>query len=248
MSCHEDYHEGVFTDLKGGSDCKGCHTEENWLPSTFGPDRHNREADFALTGAHVALPCFSCHRQDGNPTAALNFEMKHGRCEDCHDQDNIHGSPIARDAALDLKCEDCHETESWTALKAFNHSRTSFKLTGRHVETSCVSCHRDAGSEKLHMAFAEAAECSGCHEKDDPHHNQFAQSAMGSNCDACHDTQTFRIASFDHSKTKFPLKGAHEGVSCASCHPNERAPDGQTFTRFRPISSKCEDCHDSSNR
>jgi hypothetical protein len=61
------------------------------------------------------------------------------------------------------------------------------------------------------------------------------------NCDACHDTATFRIAlnasratQFDHDATGYPLDGSHRVLVCNDCHR-----DGV----FRGTPSRCMNCH-----
>jgi hypothetical protein len=54
---------------------------------------------------------------------------------------------------------------------------------------------------------------------------------------------------FDHSKTKFPLTGAHNNTSCFDCHGElKNPPVGNTFQTIRnTLSAKstvCADCHD----
>jgi hypothetical protein len=73
----------------------------------------------------------------------------------------------------------------------------------------------------------------------DPHQRQFGERG----CEQCHDTRSFRIAAFDHSRTRYPLDGAHIRVSCAACHRTESAADGKRFTRYLPLRSECSACH-----
>jgi hypothetical protein len=55
--------------------------------------------------------------------------------------------------------------------------------------------------------------------------------------------ETFRIAAFDHSRTRFPLDGRHRDVECADCHVMVTAADGREFRRYRPVGTQCRDCH-----
>jgi hypothetical protein len=45
---------------------------------------------------------------------------------------------------------------------------------------------------------------------------------------------------FDHSKTKFPLIGAHNAVACSSCHT---VPAGASKAVFKGTPKECEECH-----
>ncbi len=243
QSCHIDYHKGVFAGSKFGTNCKNCHTQTNWNPSTFDIASH-ANISFELTGAHAAVPCYSCHRHNENPTGALHFRFAGTKCIDCHADDNPHG--IVKVGTKTLKCTDCHTTNSWDDQKSmvFNHTTTGFKLTGRHAAITCTSCHKPATDQKKQILFAGLSkDCKSCHTKDSPHHGQFASSKMGAECSNCHDTQSFVLASFDHNRTSFPLTGAHAKVSCSDCHKQVTAPDGSKFVRYTPLSTKCESCH-----
>jgi hypothetical protein len=55
-------------------------------------------------------------------------------------------------------------------------------------------------------------------------------------CSLCHSTANWLGATFDHSKTQFPLTGAHTGLSCNSCHASGV---------FVGLSTACVSCHQS---
>jgi hypothetical protein len=60
-------------------------------------------------------------------------------------------------------------------------------------------------------------------------------------CEACHHTRSWTdVNGFDHSRTPFPLKGAHRAVACGACH---KAPAGQTQIQFKGATQACEGCH-----
>jgi hypothetical protein len=76
-------------------------------------------------------------------------------------------------------------------------------------------------------------ECSACHA--DPHKGSF-----GETCSRCHDTASFRkvdTASFDHDRTRYPLRGAHARMACARCH------DEKTAWGKKPPFATCGGCH-----
>lgn len=158
MSCHDDAHDGVFTHRSDGGDCGACHRESAWAPTTFDIARHNRETRFPLRGAHVVVPCSSCHEKSAS------------------------GLP-----KLDLR----------------------------------------------------SVTCRSCHERSNPHGDQFA----GRACSDCHTVSSFRIVAFDHSKTRFPLRGAHRKAPCSACHHTERTAGGRLMVRYRPLGTECRDCH-----
>ncbi|HKK46585.1 MAG TPA: hypothetical protein VJ964_13755 [Balneolaceae bacterium] len=247
VSCHEDYHNGAFGNVKGGIDCANCHTVDGWLPTSFDIKRHNQESRFALTGAHLAIPCNQCHQSPNQKNYTFHFNSLD--CQTCHDTDNPHGDEF-KDASGKTVCANCHDTNSWTAKITFDHRKTKFPLTGAHQLIACSSCHQT--DKNVHIDFTLQSgglplDCEGCHAKDDPHHGQFAQSAIGSNCDDCHNTDSFTMKNFDHSRTRFPLEGAHADVACVSCHKTETGSDGKQFIRFRPMKITCESCHANKN-
>ena len=47
-------------------------------------------------------------------------------------------------------------------------------------------------------------------------------SSFPTQCQTCHTTNAWRPATVDHSKTRFPLTGAHTRVDCARCHVGGR--------------------------
>ena len=241
QSCHRDEHDGAFADRPDGANCANCHTQTSWQPTTFGPERHDDETSFALTGAHQATRCTSCHTSSDD---RIKFEFASTECATCHDntQDNPHAGQFAS-ASGRTTCETCHTTERWDAAPRFDHDTTEFALTGAHATASCASCHtetnRPSGAEVVQYHGLDTS-CRSCHADDTPHRGQFA----GTSCQSCHDTETFAAApAFDHSTTDFALTGGHAGVACQSCHTEERAPDGTLFVRYRPLSTTCSSCH-----
>ncbi|HUK62095.1 MAG TPA: hypothetical protein VLV15_02140, partial [Dongiaceae bacterium] len=76
-------------------------------------------------------------------------------------------------------------------------------------------------------------ECSSCHS--DPHAGKF-----GPACARCHVTSSFKTvnkSSFDHDRTRYPLRGRHVTVACESCH------DEKTAFGPRPAFATCGACH-----
>jgi hypothetical protein len=53
-------------------------------------------------------------------------------------------------------------------------------------------------------------------------------------CALCHAATAWRPAAFDHSRTRFPLTGAHTTVSCSTCHAS-----GQ----YAGLPAACVSCH-----
>jgi hypothetical protein len=61
-------------------------------------------------------------------------------------------------------------------------------------------------------------------------------------CINCHNSNRWNEIAFDHSKTGYPLEGAHLRQTCTSCHfnPGEQEVPVQ---RFSQLTSGCTECH-----
>ena len=234
LSCHQDPHDGAFRDAPGGADCASCHGQDAFRPAAFGRARH-AETAFALTGAHVAVPCSACHtaRPDAPPVFGLA-----DACESCHAEENPHDASFETAPGV-TACGSCHSPAQWD-LASFDHAQTGFALGGAHAGQDCASCHTpetDADGAIRRTFRGLSAECASCH--DTPHQGQFG----GTSCDTCHDDRAFTVETFDHDRTAFSLTGAHQAVACASCHTRETSSDGTLFVRFKPLPTTCIGCH-----
>ena len=192
--------------------CQLCHTTIAWSPATFD---HTRYTNFPLTGAHVSVPCATCHTDNYAGTLPTN-------CYGCHAKDysntaTMPGVPNHVAGNFPQDCSLCHSTSSWLGA-TFDHSKTTFALTGAHVSVPCATCHTD------NYAGTLPTNCYGCHTKD---YNSTATIAGVPNhvtlrypqdCTMCHTTTTWLNAMFNHNNTPFPLTGFHVNVPCASCH------------------------------
>ena len=223
FGCHQNDFNNVAdpNHLAGGFDhnCLSCHTNVAWQPATFD---HNKTI-FPLTGAHIQVACTNCHvnnRFAGTPTD----------CYSCHVQ-NFNGvqNPNHLLGLFPHDCTPCHSVVTWNP-STFNHSNTVFPLTGAHQTTDCIFCHKNGQFQGL------SSDCFSCHQTDftnvtDPNH---VAGGFDHNCISCHTTVAWQPATFDHSKTIFPLTGAHLQVTCASCHVNNR---------FAGTPTDCYSCH-----
>ena len=139
-------------------------------------------------------------------------------------------------------CESCHNTSAWKPAPGFSHERARFPLTGKHQTVPCEKCHRPSASGATPVVFGgmEFGSCSSCHS--DPHRGRFPQ-----RCDQCHTTTGWKEGAarqFDHSTTRFPLRGKHAQVLCEGCHKRPPASRGQSPVRVRIENfSRCSDCH-----
>jgi len=200
--------------------CQVCHNMDSWFGVNFD---HAKFTGFALTGMHATLECSACH--------GTNFQSAGDTCVSCHLKDyNGTNNPNHAQASLPQQCALCHNTSSWTQATFDHNTFTTFQLTGAHVTVACQLCHingRFKGTPR---------NCGSCHLKDyqkttDPNH---AAAGFPTDCSICHTTVSWSGAQFDHSKTPFPLTGAHVTVACELCHINNN---------FTNLSTACVSCH-----
>jgi hypothetical protein len=240
VGCHADLHAGEFAARDGG-ECGACHTTAGFTPTTFGAAAHATTA-FPVDGQHLAAPCSSCHPVAARPR--LELRQPKQACADCHD--DPHGGQFAAEMA-EAGCARCHSTAGWSAPR-IDHS--GWPLTGAHAAAACARCHGEVSTspEAGSAAFRGIPrDCEGCHE--DLHGGQFRLSEPRRACTSCHDTETFRIAAFDHAaQTDYPLAGKHAAVRCAGCHPQEELRNGAGAVRYRLGYRRCRDCHASPHR
>jgi hypothetical protein len=272
LQCHEllrtrieaghGYHASVRD-----RNCGECHKEhfgrEFALVRLDTASFDHAATGFALRGAHLGVFCSACHApaliKAADVLAHPGGAAFLGRtmlglptaCAGCHAGDDPHGAQFRGRA-----CEDCHGEADWGWAERFDHDRAAFRLTGRHLQVSCESCHeaeRAGGATRVRYVGIPFASCSSCHR--DPH-----AGSMGAQCSGCHAPDGWdRVpweavaARFDHSGTRFPLNGRHAAVVCAGCHgkPAPRTPTiairfvpGTEEATFpRPLAGECAACH-----
>ncbi len=241
--CHQDAHRGQFAGAPYLNRCQQCHTDSEFRPSTFTLVRH-QQGRFPLTGGHSAMACGDCHK----PAAATSPAAYHFAgltCTACH-ADPHRGEFAARMSKLGSHgdaagCEACHSTRAWSDLSRFDHNSSGFILTGAHRAVECAACHRPPNLERklLNVNFGTApATCEGCH--GDPHGAQFGPVTR---CAECHSTTKWRPSLFDHEKTAFSLRGAHQNVRCSACHVAPRSVHGKSVLFYKPTPTACAACH-----
>ncbi len=234
IDCHEDYHKGQFTNNNVITDCSSCHNVQGFSPSTFTLELHNKSV-FKLTGAHLAVPCKSCHLKGKD----LLFTTLSGKCIDCHK--NVHGNEIKTEFMADDNCQSCHSTEDWETIK-FDHDKTKFALLGKHKSVTCGKCHMEKDANKIVFKFASLnSDCQTCHK--DVHFGQFDKNGK-TDCSQCHNSENWNPVKFDHEKTQFSLKGAHQNLACSKCH-SQVIEGSNRFIQFKLKDFKCASCHSS---
>lgn len=213
IGCHrqDDKHRGTL-----GTQCESCHSERDWKER--GRFDHGKTA-FALLGKHVQVRCDACHR-------SLQFNEAPKACVGCHRSDDKH------QGTLGDRCESCHQERDWKGTAGrFDHAQTKFPLRNAHAapKLECQACHRD-----LRSLRATATACVACHGKDDRHQGQ-----LGRECGQCHDDKSWRVAAFDHARTRFVLAGRHAAAACKDCHKT---------ARYREAPRECVGCHRKDDR
>lgn len=255
LACHRDIGALVdsgrgFHASVSGRPCASCHPDHAgrdfaliaWPGGDSSRFDHGKTG-WALDGPHAKTACAACHRQAlrVSPVVALSQRKSEGAwtgleraCGSCH-RDPHRGT-------LAGSCSDCHESSAWRPASGFDHDSTAYPLTGRHREVACIRCHTrlaatfaKAGAPAIPALFSPTphAECASCHR--DPHGGR-----LGAACARCHSTAgftSFTAASFDHERTRYPLRGAHQTVGCDQCH--DFRPGAR---RDRPFAT-CAGCH-----
>ncbi len=231
IECHADVHKGQY-----GTQCARCHSTAGWTSIAMGAFDHDKTR-YPLRGLHRGVDCAKCHT-----TGDFKKHVAFAQCTDCH-QDR-HSGQLVKSPSRGV-CEACHSVEGFTPARfgTPEHEKTRFPLRGAHLAVACNACHKvtaaDAPPGSVRFRLSAGA-CADCHS--DEHAGQFASSAGGSDCRRCHGESAWRIASFDHGKTRFPLDGAHAKATCRACHAGVTIGNRRTV-RYRPLDTACKACH-----
>lgn len=214
--------------------CRGCHTDHKGRKANISPldekTFDHAKTDFALVDAHRRVECKSCH------LPGTTFRAAKSDCNACHAKDDKHKGKLGP------LCATCHTQTRWKDL-FFDHDKTRFPLTLKHVEVPCAKCHANDVFKNTPLT------CIGCHRQDDKHKGH-----LGEKCETCHNAGDWKdVAAFDHDRdTKYPLRGKHRITKCESCHIGatplkppltcigcHRADDKHQGT----LGTGCGDCH-----
>jgi hypothetical protein len=229
--------------MPNGTRCRACHTEhlgEHARITDFTAFNHDWCA-FKLTGKHKGASCASCHKSStyrGVPQV----------CAGCHAEPKIHVGKFGTD------CARCHSTATWQVASfptgtggSFDHGRTAFPLTGKHIGVDCKSCH-------VNNTFkGTPTSCVSCHAEPKSHKGQF-----GLNCASCHSTEGWGGATFAHgfpiNHAKAQQKGGcamchndatnYKSYTCSNCHKHDLAKTAEKHRKFGINDvSNCATCH-----
>ncbi len=202
--------------------CIECHHDHqgedfsliHWNPSEF----DHSQTGYPLKGLHGKIEeCEACHNTTNSPPRQKNktYFLNDTGCVACHE--NVHNGLLGED------CEKCHSLENKFQQIVFDHDRTAFPLASAHRRVDCIKCHPNKQWNGLRFS-----QCISCHQ--DRH-----QPSLGSDCQGCHHSDSWTVTTFDHDKTRYLLRGAHQPVLCAECHANKQFT-GVAF-------DNCRDCH-----
>ncbi len=247
--CHKDIRDDINrrAHLHGHMEstvCKECHTEHKGRDARIVQlDKRtfdHKSTGLPLKGAHrkvIREKCESCHA----PKQKLRDAPTH--CDACHRKDDIHKGGLGK------KCDECHSEDTWKEGR-FDHDKTHFILTGKHVDTKCKECHVDARYKDT------PKECYGCHKKDDAKDGH--KGRFNTKCENCHGTERWKDSTFDHERdTHYRLRGKHQKLECTQCHATTLYVAPKTSTRCischrmddqrkghqGSLGEKCESCH-----
>jgi hypothetical protein len=265
-NCHQDDHGGQ---LAGSDtrDCAACHGLTGFTPSTIDQAAH-AALRLPLDGRHAAIDCRACHGATRPGLAPLPHASALGKaqfaltkveveCAACHRDPHAGRFEPSGPRANPKSCLGCHDTRAFlpTTVDVAAHQTFAFALGGAHRAAPCQACHADLANQAAsaspkamiagpalprRLELRAGAVCADCHRT--VHGPQFETRRDRGRCDACHDDAGFAPASrFDHARdAAFALDGRHTKVACAACH-RPSAPGA--VVPYRPLPTKCEDCH-----
>ena len=225
MSCHKEIGSDMRT--RAGyhgrnkpQACNVCHTDHKGRSAQIvlldKKQFDHNQTDYALRNKHQKVECEKCH------VAGKKYRQAPQDCSACHRKDDVHKGSLGQ------KCADCHSDVGWKETTRFDHDKTRFSLTGKHIDVKCSGCHKTSEYQDTPRT------CIGCHRKDDDQKGHKGQ--FGEKCESCHDAKAWKPSSFNHdADTKYVLRGKHRTTKCTDCHK------GNVY-RVK-LSEDCYACH-----
>ncbi len=247
-TCHASPHGASMS-----QNCAECHGQDT--PFDVLAD-FEHDPIFELVGAHAGVGCYDCH-ENGTPYSVENSQRvkaTHARtCSTCHEDDHSQSflERVAAEAFVEpsAKCAACHSAVrngfelAHSEMTLEHHAATGFELAVPHDDAKCTACHDPAGSFRQKYPGRAADNCAACHA--DPHGGQFDEPLTAARaCTECHADDAFLPHLFDqasHSRTVFPLDGAHTEIACSECHVPLATGDSLVF---RGTERECAACHE----
>ncbi len=239
IECHSPLKERIVAGLGYHKDkreaCEDCHSDHNgrkfelvYWPKDISRFDHSFTG-YPLTGKHTSVNCSQCHKRAfilgesikkwaaENPQFSVldrTFLGLDQKCKSCHE--DVHREEVSSD------CATCHNTSDWKlAIAEFDHNRARFLLDGAHQQVDCGKCHR-IQTDRVPMVWQLTGmafdRCGRCHE-------DFHRGSYGETCGTCHVSTDWKkdLKPFDHTATKYPLAGKHDGLACIKCHRTDLA-------------------------
>jgi hypothetical protein len=142
------------------------------------------------------------------------------------------GAPGLLNRAAGLAVRPGALTAAHAELEGLSHCLDCHGASNHVPDARCLSCHEDIGVRAARML---------------PLHGTFTGS-----CASCHPDHLGVNASlidldpkeFAHDRTRFPLRGAHVGLECETCHVvGENGSEEPSFHYLGVPFAACEDCH-----
>jgi hypothetical protein len=233
----EDCHKPGLKYRDAPSDCYSCHKKDDVHEGKLGKncvhchvDRSWKEIRFDHSQTDFPLDGRHLFVKCDACHANERYKNTPKDCYSCHRSDDNKKGHKGR---FGKKCETCHIPKSWT-VSIFDHK--------------CVDCHKGyLYQEKLQTG------CYSCHKRDDEQKGH--KGRFGTKCETCHTPRDWKRVIFDHDRdTKYPLRGKHREVKCASCHKGILYKENLNTTCFSchekddahkgQEGKRCEQCHD----
>jgi hypothetical protein len=204
--------------------CRECHTDhkgrEARIVELDEKAFDHKQTDYALEGKHQPVACKSCH------LTGKRWREAPQDCYACHKKDDVHKGKLGP------KCADCHTVADWKKAQ-FDHGKTRFALSGKHVDVKCADCHKTPDYKDTPRS------CIGCHKKDDDTqvNGRIGHKGLyGDKCESCHNAKAWKPATFNHdTDTRYKLTGKHRDAACKDCHT------GHLYKQ--KVDDRCLSCH-----
>ncbi len=213
QTCHVDGYTLPIT-------CEGCHLSAYQATASSSSPDHGQ---YGFT-----MDCLVCHGQVSWKPSSFD-----------HDPDLTHYEiQGAHLALLPNACSTCHVGDQWTGLSqecSFCH-QSNFNTTTNpdheaqgYPENLCELCHsQSVWNPSTFSHEVTSIECQTCHmvqytQATNPAH---AELAFPTDCASCHTTAQWTPSTYVHDleTTGFEKDGAHDALTCTSCHDNWDPP------------------------
>jgi hypothetical protein len=195
--------------------------------------------------------CLDCHADIDaqlNQPAGFHGRLEPTQARDCGQCHSEHHGPdfvLTNSRSFQLAgIDDPHK---------YDHAGLDFRLSGKHLDTTCDACHKLAFAsilpEGAKRFLGLGQQCMSCH--DDVHRGTYGQ-----DCASCHGQEHpfTQVAEFKHTEA-FQLVGGHGKSKCVDCHPKDtqHAVDrllaiGHPVVADTVTLRTCADCHASPHK